>query len=152
MLGKEKQNFLRCFKKCGYTLIEITIVIALLGILIMAIAPKMGALIRSSNEGATKGKISSIRSALAIYYVDYEGYYPDSLTPLMQPGNKYLTKVIPLYTGEHGSSYEIIYSSYIDTLADDGAWGYVNTTGNQWGTVWVRCTHTDVKGKIWSTY
>jgi len=49
-------------------------------------------LIRKSNEGATKGNVGSIRAALAIYYGDTEGLYPESLDPLTS-GGKYLETI-----------------------------------------------------------
>lgn len=129
---------------------EMVIVITILSILAVIVVSKMSNVIRRANEGATKGKLSSIRAALGVYYIDNDGAYPSSLEPLMQPGNKYLTGVVPLYTAQHGTSYEIAYSSQMDSSADTGAWGYINT-GSQWGKIWVQCTHT-MSGMSWSEY
>jgi len=127
------------------------IIVTVIAILVMIAVPKLNRAIRSANEGATRGKMGSIRTALQIYYADTEGHYPSDLTPLMQPGSKYLTGVIPFYTAEHGNSWAINYASSYDAAADSGSWGYVNS-GEEWGRIWVQCTHTDLKGKVWASY
>ncbi|MFH1725223.1 MAG: type II secretion system protein [Elusimicrobiota bacterium] len=137
--------------RAGYTMVELMIVLAIIAILMSIMAPKFGTMIRRANEGATRGKLGSIRSALTVYYADMEGVFPFDLNPLMQPGSKYLTKVVPLYTAEHGSAITINYSDDIDFSIDNGGWGYVNS-GGRWGTLWVACTHTDLKGNEWTSY
>ncbi|MBI3565196.1 MAG: prepilin-type N-terminal cleavage/methylation domain-containing protein, partial [Elusimicrobia bacterium] len=62
--------------KKGFTLIELMIVVAIIGILAAIAIPKFAELIRKSGEGASKGNLGSIRSALSIYYGDMEGTYP----------------------------------------------------------------------------
>lgn len=132
----------------GYTLVELTMVVTVLGILCMIAIPKIGAAIRIANEGATKGKLGAVRTALGIYYADTEGSYPSNLDPLMQPGSKYLTQVVPLYTAAHGNATDIHYLSSFDD-SDSGGWGYINTSGD-WGRVWIQCTHSDASGEKWS--
>ena len=63
----------------GFTLIELMIVVAIIGILAAIAIPKFANLIRKSGEGASKGNVGSIRSALSIYYGDMEGQYPSNL-------------------------------------------------------------------------
>src|SRR5450432_4135464 len=60
----------------GFTLIELMIVVAIIGILAAIAIPQFANLIAKSQEGATKGNLGSLRSALSIYYGDSEGVYP----------------------------------------------------------------------------
>ncbi|MEK9145371.1 MAG: prepilin-type N-terminal cleavage/methylation domain-containing protein, partial [Elusimicrobiota bacterium] len=63
--------------KKGFTLIELMIVVAILGILAAVAIPKMAGLISRSQEGATKGNLGAVRSSLSIYYADNGGIYPN---------------------------------------------------------------------------
>ena len=56
------------------------IVVAIIGILAAIAIPKFADLIRKSQEGATKGSLGALRSALTIYYGDMEGVYPATST------------------------------------------------------------------------
>lgn len=67
-------KFLR--SKKGFTLVELMIVVAIIGILAGIAIPRYMNFIRRSKEGATKGNLGAIRSALNIYYSDLEGIFP----------------------------------------------------------------------------
>ncbi len=134
----------------GFTLIELMIVVAIIGILAAIAIPKFAELIRKSSEGASKGNLGSIRSALSIYYGDLEGQYPSDMAALTVSG-KYLTSVpnakAPNY---HGDTSAVV----AQLAANDAAgWSYNNTPGNaNLGTLFVNCTHTDTKGSVWTLY
>src|SRR5580658_9692565 len=76
----------------GFTLIELMIVVAIIGILAAIAIPKFASLIRKSGEGASKGNLGAIRSALGLYYGDMEGQYPMQLAQLTVTGT-YLASV-----------------------------------------------------------
>ena len=146
------QNLMKVRKaKRGFTLIELMIVVAIIGILAAIAIPKFAELIRKSNEGATKGNLGAIRSALSIYYGDMEGYYPLNTTALTA-GGKYLSAIPKSKTPNyHPDSASFTNAS---TLGDGGTgWRYNNVPGDSnYGTLWVDCTHTDSKGTGWTVY
>jgi prepilin-type N-terminal cleavage/methylation domain-containing protein len=141
-------------KKSGFTLIELMIVVAIIGILAAIAIPKFAQLIRKSGEGASKGNLGAIRSSLSIYYGDMEGQYPTAIAGLTVAG-KYLATVplakTPSYHND--SSSEVDGTLAVDETAINGGWAYNNTAGDtNMGNMLIGCTHTDTKGSIWSSY
>src|SRR5216684_2042121 len=80
--------------KRGFTLIELMIVVAIIGILAAIAIPKFAQLITKGNEANTKGNLGALRSALSIYYGDTEGFYPadtlGGLTGSLTASGKYM--------------------------------------------------------------
>ena len=135
----------------GFTLIELMIVVAIIGILAAIAIPKFADLIRKSNEGSTKGNLGALKGALAVYYGENEGSYPtDDLTSLTVAG-KYMQNIpvanMPPFHAK---------SSTVNTgLAVVDGVGYMFdnvSTDASFGSLWVNCTHTDTKGTAWNAY
>ncbi|MDD5132039.1 MAG: prepilin-type N-terminal cleavage/methylation domain-containing protein [bacterium] len=68
--------FSKIENKAGFTLVELMMVVAIIGILAGVAVPRYMDFLRRSREGATKGNLGSLRSALNIYYADTEFYFP----------------------------------------------------------------------------
>ena len=62
--------------KRGFTLIEILIVIIVLGILAMIIVPQISVSTEDAKVSTVQSDLSSIRSALEIYYAQHNSKYP----------------------------------------------------------------------------
>jgi prepilin-type N-terminal cleavage/methylation domain-containing protein len=139
-------------KKSGFTLIELMIVVAIIGILAAIAIPKFAELIRKSGEGASKGNLGSIRSSLSIYYGDMEGTYPAQLAALTISG-KYLTSVPMAKTPNYHNDSSAEVNGAMTSVSGAGGWFFDNSTGDSnIGQVVVNCSHTDSKGSIWTSY
>jgi len=135
----------------GFTLIELMIVVAIIGILAAIAIPKFADLIRKSKEGSTKGNIGAVKGALAVYYGENEGSYPTDNLASLTSGGKYIQNIpfsdIPSY---HAKAATVNTATAVN---DAGAWMYNNVaTDAGWGNIFVNCTHTDTKGTAWDTY
>jgi prepilin-type N-terminal cleavage/methylation domain-containing protein len=147
----------------GFTLIELMIVVAIIGILASIAIPKFANLVRKSKEGASKGNLGTIRSALSIYYSDMEGLYPqqsvfgvtnDGLQSLMISG-KYLAAIpyakSPDYHADTLAELDCL-NAACSNLNDAGGWFYHSYADSNWGAIMINCTHTDTKGTLWTAY
>lgn len=139
----------------GFTLIELMMVTAIIGLLASIAIPKFAGLIIRSKEAALEGHLGSLRSAVSIYYADNEGYLPTDDYNLFQSlttGKRYMNEIVEIAIPTQPSHVRNNYSGPIG-IPDWGwplqpiAWTYSATTG-QFG---IACTHADSKGRVWST-
>lgn len=136
----------------GFTLIELMIVVAVIGILAAIAIPKFADLARKSNEGASKGNLGSVRSAISVYYGDMEGQYPSQVAALTLAG-RYLASVPSAKTPNFHPDGSSENDGLLAAAADVGAWYYDNVPADtSAGTLIVGCTHTDTKGLAWTSY
>ena len=139
-------------KKSGFTLIELMIVVAIIGILAAIAIPKFAELIRKSGEGSTKGNLGALRSSLSIYYGDMEGQYPSQLAGLTV-SSKYIAKIPTLKIPNYHADTTVEGDGPTHTGTDNAEWWFNNVTvAANYGDVSVDCFHTDSKGSIWSQY
>ena len=146
----------------GFTLIELMMVAAIIGLLAAIALPKFGNLIIASKEAAVKGKLGSFRSALSIYYADTEGYYPVNQLRLplaLTAGGKYIDEipVISIPTILSHTPNNLVRNlvpgiEWVYMVMQINAWAYDVTPMNETYQITVNCTHTDSHGRIWSTF
>jgi prepilin-type N-terminal cleavage/methylation domain-containing protein len=151
----------------GFTLIELMIVVAIIGVLAAIAIPKFASLIAKSQEGAAKGALGSIRSAVSIYYGDMEGKYPADITTGLTSAMALLpglpSAVLPSPAGHSANNVEGQAGSVntcppgMADLANTQIWYYFPDYTPQpnsacAGNVYIHCTHTDSKGSLWSNY
>ena len=146
----------------AFTLIELMIVVAIIGLLAVVAVPKFANLVRKSSEGSTKAGLGAIRSALTIYHADTDGGTPSDHLDCLIANAKYLPKIpkcdLPPY---HVVVNTIQNNNDLGGAAifttDGGSWFYFNDpavtgTDRNVGDVWVGCTHPDTKNDIWSSH
>jgi type II secretory pathway pseudopilin PulG len=150
------------------------LVIAIISILSAVVYPMMTGALSSARDGATRGNLGVIRSALAIYYGDTEGQYPQFAAPYDGHDTGYgpilANALVPKYLVEMPKASEWntphpisnqVFQIWNQTGDEDGpGWKYdanpfdlgVYAGYAGFGSLKVLCTHKDAKGVNWSTY
>src|SRR5262245_38789849 len=78
------------FSTAGFTLVELLVVLAIIGTLLMIAVPRYYASVEKSKEAVLKENLFQMRDAIGKYYGD-KGKYPESVEALAT--EKYLRKV-----------------------------------------------------------
>lgn len=150
----------------GFTLIELMLVVAIIGLLAAIAIPKFADMVRRGKESAARGQLGSVRSAISIYYADTEGWFPTvplgfdqtGLITVLTTGTKYLQRWVPLLVPKHHRPVwtvdQVAHGNFaaIDPVCD-GEFVYVAArNASAWGKIAIECYHTDLKGSTWSTF
>jgi len=164
-MGRNSTNrILNIHAKNGFTLQELMVAVAVLGILFGIAIPKFGGLLRNSREGEVKTKLGILRSSLNIYYSENMARFPRGSTGNNQ--TTLATTLVPKYIKTFPEVYVYPHHAATNTVdntankdfqtadpTDDGEWAYVSDqNNNDWGFVAVECYHTDSKSQKWSSY
>lgn len=164
-------------KQKGFTLVELMIVVAIIGVLAAVAIPKFADMLEKSREGATKGNISAIKSAVSNFYADRQGTYPNTLdtqttTSVGESHPAFIPNYIELLPavkvtakntanganqnagpGKNASkAADVVIGqwatpAFVGTSAGVG-WKYDNSGGN----VWVNSTLLDMSAKSYTIY
>jgi prepilin-type N-terminal cleavage/methylation domain-containing protein len=144
----------------GFTLIELMIVIAIIGILATVSLPRFMDMVNKAREGATKGNIGALRGAIHIYIADNEGRIPQTLDTSPNYWIDYTAQpFLPNYIEEipeaklrgthpNPDSNALAYGDSSGPTGAFGGWLYCSDTGQ----IWVNSNQTDSRGIYYSTY
>lgn len=128
------------------------VIVAIIGILAAIAVTRFGGVINNSKEGATRGGLTSVRSALSIYYGDNLTNPVDDLTSLTE-GGRYISSlpIVKLPGTSHPENRHVsVGASTTAAVNDTGGWAYVNAPDTpSHGTLLINCTHVDSKNKRW---
>jgi prepilin-type N-terminal cleavage/methylation domain-containing protein len=168
-------------RRSGFTLIELMIVGAIIGVLAIIALPKFANMVVKAQEASVKGKLGALRGALTIYCADNDGR-PLQYTGGITIGVNYHPVVLPLITPRYIDAIPKIriptpgvHRGTWDSRESDGAttvppgdipnsWGTTTTMGVTMvggdryfyddvnDNLRISCTHTDTTGRVWSTW
>jgi len=139
-------------KSKGFTLIELMIVVAIIGILAAIAIPRFANLIDRAREARTQGNLGAIRSAMAIHYGTNDGVWPATIAALATGANSgpFLDAIpgVLLPSAMHGGAEN--FGEVAVVVPDGGSWFYSAAAAD--GVVNVDCTHLDSKGVAVNTW
>ncbi len=152
-------------KNKGFTLIELMVVIAIIGVLSAVAMPKFRDMLEKSREGATKANIGTIMSAISVYHADVLYKYPENIAD--KSFEKYIS-VLPAVkvTHPHGGYRLSGKSNEVELLKEPPGKGKGkalgvnkfkdNTDGWRYdpetGGVWVNNSQNDTTGLCYTLY
>lgn len=137
---------------------ELIIIVVIVGILAAIAIPKFYDLMGRSYDGATKGALSSMRSAMQVYSGDNSGRFPADKLECLTINAKYIAE-IPM--AKMKGTGHVVSSNVAVAFQDGPGWFYANDPASTttWGSFMVNCTHVDEAGRkrgstgmIWSTF
>ncbi len=144
-------------KAKGFTLIELMIVVAIIGILAAIAIPRFAQMLEKSREGSTKGNLGSLKSAASIYYGDQQGIWPTTLQSFsVYAFSRYLDNISPVkVTGAFVASATspagaLVKMTTMSSVPNSSATGWLYDSN--FGSVYVNSTVKDSKSIPYSFY
>jgi len=144
----ENRNWIMNKRGCvsdskGFTLIELMISVAVIGLLAVTVIIIGGNSIRKANENVAKGNLGILRMSIMTYYGTNEGIWPSNpLSNSLVPD--YVNEIPYLNLESHPRTNQVVGPN----LTDSGGWCYNSATGK----ICVDCTHPGLEGTQISTW
>lgn len=113
LVGEQGPGCLRDRRSSGFTLLELIIVVAIIGILATIAVPAMRTAPIRAKEAALKENLFTMRSCLDQFHAD-RGRFPSSLEELVSMGYLRFLPMDPMT--ESSSSWVVVYAELSDEL------------------------------------
>ena len=134
-------------KKNAFTLIELLVVISVLGVLVAVLLPNLIGVRARARDSARKNDLRQLKSAIRIYYNDFQSYPPDD-----DNGNI-------VACGEDGSlncpngdgSFAISDNIYMKEMIDNSLFDYIQLDGGEdflFSTVLENASDSDIADSV----
>lgn len=125
--------------RCGFTLVEVLIVVVILGILTAIVVPQYANATQDAQQRATYDQLTKIRRAVDIYHVRNSNRFPTVTAgagtwgEIVLPGSVYLREV-PLnqWVGGVNASRIVLGTAADVSFTDEYGWIYDPATGQVW--------------------
>ena len=75
-------------RAAGFTLIEIMVVVAIIGLLMTLVAPRVYNYLRSAQITTTEAKMTKLKQDIGLFRLAHNGKLPDSLEGMLEPDEK----------------------------------------------------------------
>ena len=139
--------------KKKFNIIEVIVAVLIILLVTMVVYPKFLDVIRKSNEATTRANLTALRTAIAVYYGENEGAYPDEniVKQLLSEDGKYIKYIPEVYCPPYNNPNNEITTK---PTGNSGSWAYQvkDSQERQAGEIWVDCDQKDSKGVVWNTY
>lgn len=87
-MKKRQTQSIRQRRRRGFTLLEVLLVLAILGVIAAMVVPKLIGTQQTAMIDTTKASIVGLKKTLELYTVAHDGQYPETLDELLTPIDK----------------------------------------------------------------
>jgi general secretion pathway protein G len=148
------------YRRSGFSLIELVIVVVIIGILAAVVIPRMSRGASAAAESSLAANLVTLRGGLELFYTEHGNTYPE-LSKINEALSQFSNETGDKFNPTKSVSDGIVYGPYVRTmpalpvgankgktafvasLGNDGGWVYSATNG----TITANCADNEVDGR-----